>query len=89
MILPEMSAYVKTFKDKGGAKNKNNKLMFLYINNDKLLGKYNTIWNIIEDLKHVELNALSIYNDRYIKTEIRIYSDKVYTNFRDLDVPED
>ena len=84
-----MSAYVKTFKDKGGAKNKSNKLMFLYINNDKLLGKYNTIWNIIEDLKHVELNALSIYNDRYIKTEIRIYSDKVYTNFRDLDVPED
>ena len=42
----------------------------------------------IEDLKDTELNALPVYDDRYIKTKIRTYSDKVYTNFSGLYVPE-
>ena len=40
-------------------------------------------------LKKIELNALLVYDDRYIKTKTRTYSDKVYTNFRGLNVPED
>ena len=43
LILPKMSGYVKTFKDKGGDKNKNNKLMSLRIDDDKLLEKCETI----------------------------------------------
>ena len=39
-----MSGYVKTFKDKFGYKNKNNKLMSLCINDYKLLEEYRTIW---------------------------------------------
>ena len=31
---------------------------------------------------------IDIY-DRYIKTKIRTYGDKVYTNFRGLNAPED
>ena len=42
----------------------------------------------IEDLKNIELNALPVYDDRYIKTKIRTYDDKVYTNFHGLNVPE-
>ena len=30
-----------------------------------------------------------MYDDRYIKTKIRTYVDKVCTNFRGLNVPED
>ena len=41
-----------------------------------------------EDLKNIELNALPVYDDRYIKTKIRTYGDKVYTTFRGLNVPE-
>ena len=37
-----MTGYVKTFKDKGGDKSKNNKLISLCIDYDKLLEKYNT-----------------------------------------------
>ena len=33
----------------------------------------------IEDLKNIELNVLPVYDDRYIKTKIRRYGDKVYT----------
>ena len=51
--------------------------------------KFKTIWTRIEDIKNVELNALPVYDDRYIKTTIRTYGDKAYTNFRGLNVRED
>ena len=35
------------------------------------------------------MNTLPIYDGTCIKTEIRTYGDKVYTNFRSLNVPED
>ena len=35
------------------------------------------------------LNNLPVYDDRYIKTKIRTYGDKVYTKFRGLNVLED
>ena len=30
-----------------------------------------------------------VYDDRFIKTKIRTYGGKAYTNFCDLNVPED
>ena len=89
MILPKASKYVKKFKDKGGDKNKNYKLMSLHIDDDKLLKKYKTIWTKLEDLQSIELDALPVYDGRYIKTKIRTYDDKIYTNFCGLNVPED
>ena len=44
----------------------------------KLWEKYKTIWTKIEDL-NIELNALLIYDDRYIKTEIRTYDEFILT----------
>ena len=40
-------------------------------------------------LKDIKLNALPVYDDRYMKTKRRTFGDKVYTNFRALNVPED
>ena len=40
------------------------------------------------DLNNIELNALSVFDNRYIKTKISTYGDKVYINFRDLNVSE-
>ena len=68
-----MSGYVKTFKVEGGDKDKSNKLMSFHIDDEKLLEKYKVIWTKIEDLKNIELNALPVYDDRYIKTKIRTY----------------
>ena len=42
----------------------------------------------MKDLKNIELNVLPVYDDRYIKTKIKTYVDKVYINFRGLNVPE-
>ena len=88
VIMPKMSGYVTTFKVKEGNKDKNNKLISFHKDDEKLLEKYKTIWTKVEDLKNIELNALPVY-DRYIKSKIRTYSNKVYTNFCALNVPGD
>ena len=84
MIIPKISGYIKTFKVKEVDKDKSNKLMFFCIDSEKLLEKYQTILTKVEDLKNIELHALPVYNDRYIKIKIKPYNDKVYTNFRNL-----
>ena len=63
--------------------------MSFHIDDEKLLEKYKAIWTQIEGLKNIELDALPVYDNKYIKTKIKTYDDKVYTNFHDLDVPED
>ena len=59
------------------------------IDDETLLEKCEAIWTKTKDLKNIELNALGVYDDRYIKVKIRRYSDNVYTNFRGLNISED
>ena len=59
------------------------------IDDQKLLERYKVMWTKIENLKNIELNALPVYDDRYIKTKIKTYGDKAYTKFLGLNVPED
>ena len=63
--------------------------MSLCIDDEKLLEKYKTICTKIEDIKNTQLNALPVYDNKYIKIKIKTYGGKVYTNFRDLNEPED
>ena len=70
-----------TFKVKDGNKDKDNKSF--YLDEDKLLEKYEAIWTKIEDLKNIDWNSLTAYDDRYT------YRDKVYTSFCGLKLPED
>ena len=63
--------------------------MSFRIDVEKLLEKNKIIWNKIEDFKNTGLNALPGYDDRYMKTKIRTNGDKVYTNIRGQDEPED
>ena len=83
-----MSGYVKTFKVKDGGKDKNIKLITFRTDDEELLEKYKTIWTKIEDLRNIKLNSFAAYDDRYIKTKIRIYGEKVCRDFRGLNVPE-
>ena len=85
LIMAKMSGYAKRFKLKEG----DNKLISSRIDDEKQLEKCKAIWTKIEDLKNIELNALPIYDDRNIKTKIRTYGYKVYSNFRCLNVSED
>ena len=62
--------------------------MAFHIDDQKLLEKYEAIWKKIEDLKNIKLTALPANDDRYIKTKMKKFADKVYTNFRGRNVPE-
>ena len=64
IILPKISGYVKAFKVKDG--NKDNKLMPFPIYDEKLLERYKAIWTKIEELKNINLNALPVYDNRYM-----------------------
>ena len=85
--MPKMSGYVKIFKVTDGNKDENNKLMSFCIDDEKLLEKYKT--TLTEDFKNIKFNTLPVYDERYIKTKLKTYSNKVYTNFHSLNVPED
>ena len=63
--------------------------MSFRINDEKLLEKYKATWTKIDDLKNIKLNASPVYDDRYIKTKIRTFGDKVFINFCGLNVPDD
>ena len=59
------------------------------IDDNMLLGQHKIISTKVVDLKDIELHDLPGYGSRYIKTKIRTYGDKVYSNFRCLNVPEE
>ena len=71
MILPKRSGYVNAFKDKDEDENKNNKLMSLCVDDEKLLEKHKTIWTKIENLKYIILDALVVYDSRCKKVKIK------------------
>ena len=74
--LPQMSGYVKIFES--------NKTMSFKVGDNKLLKNYNKIWQKISNLMNIEFDSEPVYsdNDKYIKTKIKMYEDRVNTNFQ-------
>ena len=81
--LPQMTGYVKTFNS--------NKTMSFKANDNKLLKKYIRIWEIISNSLNIEFDSEPVYddNDKYIKTKIKMYEDRVNTNFQGKKVPKE
>ena len=61
---------------------KNNKYLSLLVNDKEILKKYNEIWNKIKSLLKKDFNSEPVYNDKYIKTKVKVYNDRVNTNFQ-------
>ena len=74
--LPQMIGYVKSFDS--------NKTMSFKVSDNKLLKKYNKIWEKVGNLLNTKFDSEPVYsdNDRYIKTKIKLYGDKLNTNFQ-------
>ena len=58
------------------------------VKDEKILKIYLKIWNKTKNLIKKELNSEPVYNDKYIKTKIKIYNDRVYTNFQHDKIPK-
>ena len=80
--LPQMIGYVKNFDS--------NKTMSFKVGDNKLLKKYNKIWEKNSKLMDIEFDSEPVYgdNDKYIKTKIKMYEDRVNTNFQGKKVPK-
>ena len=83
-----MIGYVKHFDS-------NNTMSFKVSDNKVLLKttvkKYSKIWGKISNLMNTEFDSEPVYgdNDKYIKTRIKMYEDRVNTNFQGKKVPKE
>ena len=70
-----MIGYVKYFND--------NKTMHFGATDNKIFKKYIKIWERVSNLMNIEFESEAVDgdNDKYIKTDIKLYGDKVNTNF--------
>ena len=67
----QMIGYVKNFNF--------NKTMYFKVDENKLLKRYNRIWEIVSNLLNIAFDSESFYgdNDKYIKTKMKLYEDRV------------
>ena len=61
--------------------------MTFLIKDDKLLEKYNEIWEKVSKIIYEEFDSNPVYNEKYIKTKIKVYNSKVKTNFHGNKIP--
>ena len=76
VIDHQMIGYGKNFDS--------NKTMSFKVDDNKPLKKYNKIWEEISNLMNTEFDSEPAYGDKdkYIKTKIKMYEDRVNTNLQ-------
>ena len=77
-----MSGYTKYFNN--GRKN-----MYLMIEDDSVLAKYNEIWNKIKKTLNIKFHSMPVYDEKYIKAKVKEFDGVVNTNFLGDKVPID
>ena len=83
MLLPKMMGYVKHFDS--------NKTMSFKVSDDKILKKHKRILEKVPNLLTIKFDSEPIYGDvdKYIKTKIKVYDNRVNTNFHGQEVPKE
>ena len=83
ILLPQMTGYVKRFDS--------NKTMSFKVSDNKLLKKYSKKWKKVGNVLSIEFDSEPVYDDvdKYIKTKIKMYRDRVNTNFQGKEVPKE
>ena len=68
--LSQMTGYARKFDE--------NATISFRANNKQLLKNYNKIWEKVEKLLRIDFESKPVYgdDDKYIKTKIKIYSEK-------------
>ena len=91
-----MIGYVKQFDTNKTIKQLNYVKQFdtnmsFKVSDNKLLKKYNKIWEKISNLWDIKFDSQSVYGDgdKYIMTKIKMYGDRVNTNFQGKKVPKE
>ena len=59
------------------------------IKDEKLLEKYNKIWKKVSNIIKKEFDSNSVYNEKCIKSKIKIYNKKINTDFHGNKIPKE
>ena len=80
--LPQMIGYLKEFD--------HSMTMFLRVDDSKLFKTYCKIWKTIKRLLGIEFDIEPVYGDTdsYIKTKVKMYDNKVISNFQGKKAPK-
>ena len=82
IILRQMNGYIKYFDN--GSKN-----MLFFIRDDKVLHKYNEIWDVIKSKLGIKFHSEPIYDKKYIKAKVREFDGIIKTNFLGNKIPKE
>ena len=82
IILPQMSGYIKYFEN--GAKN-----MSFQIEEESAYLKYAEIWHRIKSILNVKFHSQPIYDDKYIITKVKTFSNTINTLFSRDEIPKE
>ena len=82
IILPQMSGYMKYFEN--GEKN-----MSFETEDGSVYLKYTEIWNRIRIILNVKFYSQPIYDDKCIKTKLKIFNNTINTLFSGNEIPKE
>ena len=63
--------------------------MSFFIRDDKVLDKYNEIWDAIKNKLGIKFHSKPIYDKKYIKAKVREFDGVIKTNFLGNKVPKE
>ena len=68
-----------------------NKTISFKTSYNKLLKEYTKIWEKVSNLINIKFDSEPVYgdNDKYLKTKIKLYGDKINTNFQGKKIPKE
>ena len=64
-------------------------MSFLAADDDDIILKYKKIWKKIKKLLCFEFDSQSVYDEKYIKTRVKTFEDKVIVKFTDNEIPKE
>ena len=77
-----MSGYTKYFEN--GGKN-----ISFKIEDEDVYLKYNEIWNKIKSILNTKFHSQPIYDDKYINTKVKTFSNMINTLFSGNEIPKE
>ena len=81
IISPQFTGYIKYLENSG-------KNMSFVIKVDHVLDKYNEIWDKIKVTLSIKFHSMTVYDEQYIKAEVREFNGVVKTSFLSDEVPK-
>ena len=63
--------------------------MSFFVRDDKVLGKYNEIWDVIKKQLKIKFHSMPAYDEKYLKTKVREHNGVIKTNFLGNGMPKE